>query len=141
MTVFYALIYREENCLYTFASDIVLRVFAPVIDAPNRLQLQTAFDRWCFTGDGDSDGDDIENGDQQSDDLGNPGFFAFPIFPLDRDVLRQALPPLGAELGSAENENARIRKLKELAEEDLELFGFIGRNGAFTIKALIVGAS
>ncbi len=141
MTVFYVLPHREDNCLYTFTSDSVLRVFTPVIDAPNRLQLQAALDRWCFIDDNDSDDDDIEKSGQfQSDNHYNPGSFAFPIFPLDRDVLRQALPPREAQSTSTETESGHSRKLKEFAEEDWELFGFIGRNGAFMVKALTVGA-
>ncbi|KAF8320625.1 RAVE protein 1 C terminal-domain-containing protein [Cantharellus anzutake] len=125
--------YSEERCLYTFTSDSVLRVFAPVIDVPNRLQLQAALDRWCFT-----DDDGYGYGDTEEQSLSQSGTRDVPfIFPLDRDVLCRVLPPMGAEPMVAEEEKGGLRKLKELAEDDWELFGFVSLDGTLTVKALI----
>lgn len=125
--------FREEACLYTLTTDSVLRVFKPVIDAPNRLQLHASLDRWSFIPDYLQLTED-EDSDQES-------FQPQPIFSLDRDVLCKTLPLSHYDEDDAfmsEVDQGRMRKLKELAEEDWELFGYILKDGSLVVRALAV---
>ena len=105
----------------------MLRIFAPVIDAPNRLQLQASLDRWSFLQDNfdlDDDGDSTKT---------------IPIFALDRDVLCKALTPINDDdLTMSELDQGRRRKLEELKQEDWELFAYITNGGSLVVRVLTV---
>ncbi|KAF9514679.1 hypothetical protein BS47DRAFT_1392270 [Hydnum rufescens UP504] len=117
----------EEACLYTTTSDSVLRIFAPVIDAPNRLQLQASLDRWSFL---------PHNFDSADDDL-MPSKKPAPIFALDRDALCKSLVPLGVVNSPISAlDQGRRRKLEELKEEDWELFAYVANDGSLLVRAL-----
>lgn len=106
-------------CLFTFTSNSVLRVFIPVIDAPNRLQLHATMDHYSFVSD-----------KCLSDDEPVP-----PIFWLDRTALPK--PPQPNDSDTPINQGRRL-KFEELIHEDWELFAVIDKDGSFTVRALSV---
>lgn len=140
--------------------DSVIRIFMPVIDAPTHLQLHASLDRWAFTaGDpepsSNGDDDDKEGKDDQADGAttGNAPpkkSDTEPIFWLDRsaflagigdltledDVTNEKVAPTATTM--SELDEGRRRKLKELVDDDWELFAFISRDGSLIVRALTV---
>lgn len=122
----------DEICLYTMTPDSVVRVFMTVIDAPNHLQLHAALDRWSFLPghpDASSGEDDEDESSRRPPD---------PVFWIDRAAFLSS--KLVQETGQdvSEVEQGRRRKLKDLVDDDWELFGFITRGGCLIVRALTV---
>ncbi len=111
---------RDDPILYTITSDATLRIFMPVLDAPQYLQLHTALD----------------------------AFSALPlsiastlshssVFWLDREVMRAALKLLLADTQQGE-EDARRRRVREIAEEGWDLFLRVLGDGSLVVQAVAV---
>ncbi|RDX52017.1 hypothetical protein OH76DRAFT_1400924 [Lentinus brumalis] len=109
---------RDDPILYTITSDATLRIFMPVLDAPQYLQLHTALD----------------------------AFSALPlsmastlshssVFWLDREVMCAALKLLLADTQQGE-EDARRRRVREIAEEGWDLFLRVLSDGSLVVQAV-----
>lgn len=122
----------DEICLYTMTPDSVVRVFMTVIDAPNHLQLHAALDRWSFLpGHPDAlsgEDDDAESSQRPPD----------PVFWIDRAAFLSTSLVQDTGQATSEVEQGRRRKLKDLVDDDWELFGFITRGGCLIVRALTV---
>lgn len=115
--------------------DSVVRVFMPVIDSPNHLQLHAALDRWAFTaGDPEPSSSDDTDADRGSRTKSEPT----PIFWLDRSVFLSGSAHFHETPAASELEESRRRKVKELIEDDWELFAFVSRDGSLIVRALTV---
>ena len=118
--------HRPDLTLYTLTSDSTLRIFHPVLDAPQRLQLHAALDATSFL-----------PSPLASD---TPGSY---IFPLDRQVLSQTLtsildnPPILSN-NDPSDENNRRQKLEEIRDEDWDLFLRIMEDGSIVIRGVAV---
>ena len=118
--------HRPDLTLYTLTSDSTLRIFHPVLDAPQRLQLHAALDATSFL-----------LSPLASD---TPGSY---IFPLDRQVLSQTLtsildnPPILSN-NDPSDENNRRQKLEEIRDQDWDLFLRIMEDGSIVIRGVAV---
>ena len=111
---------RDDLILYTITSDATLRVFLPVLDAPQHLQLHAAVDVFSSV----------------------PFSFASQtassrIFWLSRDIMSDALT---AALGSIDdgNEDGRCKRLREIKEENWDLFLRVLSDGSLIVQAVAV---
>jgi hypothetical protein len=139
--------YRDDLVLYTTTSDSVLRIFTPVLDSLQYLQLHGAIDV-PFTpltskSKGKSPASEYKALQKSS------------IFHLDRKVLGDALnailkekllppPPSGSEEGiqkgthSEDEEDARKKKAMEVVKEGWDLFLRVMQDGSIHVTAVAV---
>ena len=119
--------------LYSVTSDSTLRVFHPVLDAPQRLQLHAALDPSSFL-----------PSSLTTQLLGSY------IFPLDRQVLLQSIADISQKVkpnvnidGNAEKtfsneEGDQLRKLEEIKNEEWDLFLRVLKDGSIVIRGIAV---
>lgn len=123
-------------------SNGVVRIFMPVIDAPNRLQLHATIDPWSFSisGNGiDSPSGSASQADLREKGSGSDCLQTNAVFWLDRSVLTNCSEARHPSDGVASDlEEGRKRKLKDLTDDDWELFGFVTHDGSLVIRTLIV---
>ncbi|KAF8578745.1 hypothetical protein K439DRAFT_1361373 [Ramaria rubella] len=120
---------RPDLTLYTLTSDSTLRLFHPVLDAPQRLQLHAALNASSFL--------------PSSLDSHILGSY---VFPLDRQVLSQTFVSIldGPDVSPNEPEEKSVlrndvdqrRKLKEVRDEDWDLFLRILKDGSIVIRGV-----
>lgn len=115
--------------------DSVVRIFMPVIDAPNHLQLHATIDWRSFTSSASTDLE--EKSSEPGPSVKTP---PYPVFWLDRNVFLSSglLEPELESLEESEITRGQRRRLKDLAEEDWELFGFVTKHGSLVVRALTV---
>lgn len=115
--------------------DSVVRVFVPVIDAPNHLQLHAAIDRRSFTSAVPQDTKEQHNSISDKTSL-------CPVFWIERSTLLSPSSHIKDEIpepvSESEVETGRRRKLKDFEDEDWELFGFVTKQGSLVVRALTV---
>lgn len=111
---------RDDLILYTVTSDATLRVFLPVLDAPQHLQLHASVDIFSAV----------------------PFSFASQIassrvFWLGREIMSDALT---AALSSAghDNEDGRCKRVREIKEENWDLFLRVLSDGSLVVQAVAV---
>ncbi|KAF8500659.1 WD repeat-containing protein [Hysterangium stoloniferum] len=119
---------RPDLTLYTLTSDSTIRIFHPVLDAPQRLQLHSALDPGSF--------------------LPSPLTSMPPasfIFPIDRQILLQSIARLTADqqlpTNSTErsvfvNEKDQLKKLEEIRDEEWDLFLRILKDGSIVVRGI-----
>lgn len=122
---------RPDLTLFTLTTDSTLRIFHPVLDAPQRLQLHAALDSTSFL-----------PSPLTSQLLGSY------IFPLDRQILIESITQLSQTLDSNVNEKSiaseekdHLRKLEEIKNEEWDLFLRILKDGSIVIRGIAVGHS
>lgn len=105
-------------------------MFLPVLDAPQRVQLHAALDAASavplYAGGGEKD-KAVQDTDRSSS-----------VFPLDRDAMLGVLQMV-KESGAAED--ARSRRVREIAEEGWDLFLRVLADGSLVVQAVAVGTS
>ncbi|KAI0963718.1 hypothetical protein AcW1_000718 [Taiwanofungus camphoratus] len=109
---------RDDPILYTTTTDGTLRVFLPVLDAPQHVQLHAALD--------------ASSALPLSSSLPSSACTS-SIFPLDRDVVLAVLR--NPDSRSAEDD-ARSRRVREIAEEEWDLFLRVLSDGSLVIQAV-----
>ncbi|RPD64989.1 hypothetical protein L227DRAFT_635288 [Lentinus tigrinus ALCF2SS1-6] len=109
---------RDDPTLYTVTSDATLRIFMPVLDAPQYLQLHTALDAFSSL--------PFSLALKQTDSS---------VFWLDREVMTAAFKTLIADPQPAE-EDARRRRVREIAEEGWDLFLRVLGDGSLVVQAV-----
>ncbi|KAG8785378.1 regulator of (H+)-ATPase in vacuolar membrane, partial [Serendipita sp. 397] len=111
---------KEEYILYTTTSDSALRIFLPVLDMPQHLQLHATIDPYSFL---------------PSSLATNRGS---PVMALHRDLLRIAV---GNALRDPRDKrtsftDSQRRRLTEVYEEGWDLFARILDDGSIVIQAV-----
>ncbi|KAI0673553.1 WD repeat-containing protein [Trametes maxima] len=109
---------RDDPILYTITIDATLRIFLPVLDAPQYLQLHTALDTFSSL--------PFSVASQQT----NSG-----IFRLDREVMNAALRSVLGQSQTAE-EDARRRRIREITEEGWDIFLRVLGDGSLVVQAV-----
>ncbi|KAA1467902.1 hypothetical protein DENSPDRAFT_906985 [Dentipellis sp. KUC8613] len=109
----------DDLILYTITTDSTLRIFMPVLDAPQHVQLYTSIDlSSCLPS------DQLLRADLRVDSS---------IFSFDRAVIENAL---GAALDDHPNDNSAARRAKEIREGDWELFLRVLADGTLVVRAV-----
>lgn len=112
---------RDDLILYTVTVDSVLRIFLPVIDAPQHLQLHATIDLFSslpFSLASRSD----------------PNLTASSIFWLDRTVVGDALNDILKNTGK--DEEGRFRRLKDIKDEGWDLFLRVLGDGSLVVSGV-----
>ncbi|KAI0778601.1 WD repeat-containing protein [Trametes elegans] len=109
---------RDDPILYTITADATLRIFLPVLDAPQYLQLHSALDTFSslpFS---------VASQENKSS-----------VFRLDREVLNVALKSVLEQAQSAEDD-ARRRRIREITEEGWDIFLRVLGDGSLVVQAV-----
>ncbi|KAI0036631.1 WD repeat-containing protein [Vararia minispora EC-137] len=111
---------RDDLILYTVTSDATLRVFMPVIDSPRYLQLHASLD--------------LSSALPYSVPMKVAVTMKSSIFWLDRQVVADSLASLVRKEG--EEEDARMRRARDIKEEGWDLFLRVLSDGSLVVNAL-----
>ncbi|KAF8593308.1 hypothetical protein BDV93DRAFT_612287 [Ceratobasidium sp. AG-I] len=117
---------RTDTILYTVTADSTVRIFMPVLDSPDHLQLHASLDLHSFG---------ISRGLQS----------ASRICWLDRDAVAAALNkgfdrPLDGTPEEVEEEEARRSRLKHIVDEGWDLFALVSSDGTVVVRAITIVA-
>lgn len=113
----------DDLILYTITSDSTLRVFFPVLDAPQYLQLHASIDLYTSI--------------PFSVACQYPHPSTSKIFWLDTEIMGKALATLLNDMPQHE-EDARYRRLQDIKDEGWDLFLRILEDGSIIITAVAV---
>ncbi|KAF9029279.1 WD repeat-containing protein [Hymenopellis radicata] len=102
----------DNLILYTVTSDSTLRVFFPVLDSPQHLQLHASIDLFSAS-------------------IPTPDPRPSTVFIMDREVIGRAFENI-----SAEQDTARTRRIQEIKEEGWDLFLRVLGDGSVVVTAL-----
>ncbi|KAI0361166.1 WD repeat-containing protein [Trametes cingulata] len=109
---------RDDPILYTITIDATLRIFLPVLDAPQYLQLHSALDTFSSL--------PFSVASQETNSS---------VFRLDREVLNAALKSVLEQSQSAEDD-ARRRRIREITEEGWDMFLRVLSDGSLVVQAV-----
>jgi hypothetical protein len=118
---------RDDVVLYTTTSDSTLRVFLPVLDSPQRLQLHVSLDLFSslpFS---------VATKYLTESNTSSP---ASRIFSIDRQLVRTAIAAILDKHPHPEDA-ARVR-LKEIYDEGWDLFLRVLSDGSVLVTAVAV---
>lgn len=116
----FIIIVRDDLILYTITSDATLRVFLPVIDAPQQMQLHASLDVFSAV----------------PFSLINEATSS-RVFWLDREVMSDALTQTVKSFVE-QQEDGRSRRVREIQEESWDLFLRVFTDGSLVVQALAV---
>lgn len=120
------LIHSGDPTLFTITSDSVLRIFLPVVDSPQRLQLHLAVDILSSP---------VPPAVSVPQSMQRP---ESEIIWLDKGVIRTAVK---AALKVSEVENDAFSRLRDVEEEDWDLFLRVFTDGSLLLIAVAVSVS
>ncbi len=110
----------DDLTLYTITSDATLRIFLPVLDAPQYVQLHASLD--IFSSLPFSIASQVTTS---------------RVFFLDRGVMSDALSAALATM-STSDEDARSRRLRDMKSESWDLFLRVLGDGSLIVQAVAV---
>lgn len=113
-------VHSDDLILYTITSDATLRIFLPVLDAPQFVQLHTSLDI--------SSALPFSVASQVT---------TSHVFILDRSVMSDALSEALATLSTAD-EDARSRRVRDIKAESWDLFLRVLGDGSLIVQAVSV---
>ncbi|CDO73196.1 hypothetical protein BN946_scf185007.g251 [Trametes cinnabarina] len=109
---------RDDPILYTITTDATLRIFMPVLDAPQYLQLHSALDT------SSSLPFSVASREVNSS-----------VFRLDREVMNAAFKIILGQSQNAEDD-ARRRRIREIVEEGWDIFLRVLGDGSLVVQAV-----
>lgn len=112
--------------MYTITSDTTLRIFLPVLDAPQRLQLHASLD--LFTA---APSSSLVNVTGKLDQCSN-------VFWLDRDTISDSLAAVLSQKTDKQDEDTRYRRIQEMNDEKWDFFVRILQDGSLLLRAVTV---
>ncbi|CCM05189.1 uncharacterized protein FIBRA_07398 [Fibroporia radiculosa] len=115
--------HMDDPIMYTTTSDGTLRIFLPVIDVPQRVQLHGALDAASSLPYSDNPVEDYP--------VGKDCAKSSSVFPLARDVVLEVL----RGIGEAEDTTSG-RRVREIVEEGWDLFLRVLADGSLVIQAV-----
>ncbi|KAI0316614.1 WD repeat-containing protein [Amylostereum chailletii] len=108
---------RDDLILYTITADATLRIFFPVLDSPQYLQLHASLDLFS-----------------SAPSSCPPKASASNIFWLDREVIGDSLSKILRDVSDVED--AKTRRARDITEEGWDLFLRIVSDGSLVVKAI-----
>ncbi|KAI0375421.1 WD repeat-containing protein [Pilatotrama ljubarskyi] len=109
---------RDDPILYTITTDATLRIFLPVLDAPQYLQLHSALDTFSSL--------PFSVASQETNSS---------VFRLDREVLNAALKSV-LEQSQSREDDARRRRIHDITEEGWDIFLRVLGDGSLVVQAV-----
>lgn len=114
------LVYRDGLVLYTVTSDATLRIFTPVLDSPQHMQLHATLDMSSST---------------TSEPRPGPTDYAVPsVFYLDREIVNRALTSVLSD--TTDKEDAKIRRVQDIRDAGWDMFMQALPDGSLSIQAV-----
>lgn len=113
---------RDDLILYTVTHDSTLRIFMPVLDAPQHLQLHASFD--------------LHSSLPFLQPSGSPRKLTSNMFWVDRRVLSESLDV--TVRASTRVEDTKTRRAQDIKDEGWDLFLRVLSDGSLIVKALAV---
>lgn len=111
----------DDLILYTITSDSTLRIYFPVLDSPQYLQLHAAIDLYSST----------------SPSLATASVrTSSAVFWLDRQVISQTLEKLLNQ--DSDPDDVKTRTLRDIQEEGWDLFLRVIEDGSLVLTAVAV---
>lgn len=117
---------NDDPTLYTTTTDGTLRVFLSVLDAPQRVQLHAALDA----------ASSIPLSSQLNSFEEGGKTLSSSVFALDREAILGVLKSVERTRGP--EEDARSRRVREIAEEGWDLFLRVLADGSLVVQAVAV---
>src|SRR6266404_6664016 len=99
------IIYRDGLVLYTVTSDATLRIFAPVLDSPQHMQLHSTLDL------------SLSTASKQS--LRPNDHSVSSVFHLNREIVTRALTTLLLDTGK---DDTKLRKIRDIRDTGWDMF-------------------
>jgi hypothetical protein len=113
---------RDSLVLYTVTCDAALRIFIPVLDSPQYLQLHATLDL-CSS--------------MPSQPLSRQAEKPISsVFYLNRDVFSRVLTAVLTNM--SDNDDAKIRRIKDIRDGGWDMFMHVLPDGSLSIRALAV---
>ncbi|KAF9527801.1 RAVE protein 1 C terminal-domain-containing protein [Crepidotus variabilis] len=110
---------RDDLIMYTVTSDATIRIFFPVLDAPDRLQLHAALDLYSSL---------------PFSVVEMLGSSASAVFWLDRQSVHSVINHILKD--STLSDDARTRRIKEIRDEGWDLFLRVLSDGSIVVTAV-----
>ena len=114
---------RDDLILYTITSDATLRIYLPILDTPQHVQLHASLDLFQAV--------PLPEASQQT---------SSKIFWLDREVVCGGLTAVSGDK-TVHSEDGRHRRVQEILEEGWDLFLRILADGSLVLQAVAVSSS
>lgn len=112
----------NDLILYTVTNDSTLRIFLPVLDSPQHLQLHASLDLFSSL--------PFSIASNYSDSKSSS------IFWLDREIIGNVLSHISKE--RPDQDDARSRRIKEIKDEGWDLFLRVLGDGSIVVTAVAV---
>lgn len=110
----------DDPILYTVTSDATLRIFIPVLDSPQYMQLHTTLD--------------LSLAIPSSPSSGQIGNISSNVFYLDREIFRGVLQALLTD--AADANDTKLRRFQDICNGEWDMFMQVFPDGSLTIRAV-----
>lgn len=110
----------DSPVLYTVTCDATLRIFIPVLDSPQKMQLHATLE--------------LSPSVPSLPPSRNTGNESPNVFTLDREVIRGVLTAVLAD--SSDPNDPELRRLHEICDDGWDLFMQVFPEGSLTIRAV-----
>lgn len=110
----------DDPILYTVTCDATLRIFIPVLDSPQYMQLHATLDLSLST--------------HSSPSSGQIGNISSNVFYLGREMFRGVLPALLADAPDAND--TKLRRFQDICNGDWDMFMQVFPDGSLMIRAV-----
>ncbi|KAH9969083.1 WD repeat-containing protein [Russula dissimulans] len=111
---------RDSPVLYTVTRDATLRIFIPVLDSPQRMQLHATLDL--------STAAPSLPPPRKMDNLSSNVFY------LDRETFRSVLTTVLKD--ASDTDNTKLRRLQEICNDEWDMFMQVIPDGTLTVRAV-----
>ncbi|KAI0271408.1 WD repeat-containing protein [Gloeopeniophorella convolvens] len=111
---------RDDLILYTVTSDATLRIFIPVLDSPQHLQLHANIDLYSSI--------PLRPSQKGTQDL------VASVFPLDRETFGSVLAVIIAN--STDADDVKVRRIKDIKDGGWDMFMQVLPDGTLTVRAV-----
>ena len=113
---------RDDLILYTITVDATLRIFLPVLDSPQYLQLHTVLSSYS---------------DKLELEVANDSDHPSSIFWLHKDTLSDSFASV-LEQHKGESEDGRLKRIQEFSSENWDFFLRILPDNSLVVRAVAV---
>lgn len=114
------LIYRDGVVLYTVTSDATLRIFTPVLDSPQHMQLHATLD--------------LSSSTPSKPPPRPTDYTVSSVFYLDREIVNRALTSVLSD--TSDKDDAKIRRVQDIRDAGWDMFMQALPDGSLSIRAV-----
>jgi len=111
---------RDSPVLYTVTRDATLRIFIPVLDSPQHMQLHATLDLSTTT--------------PSLPPSRKPDNLSSNVFYLDRETFRSVLTTILKD--ASDPDNTKLRRLQEICDDEWDMFMQVLPDGTLAVRAV-----